>query len=250
MPLDPATAHAVHALFEALAIALGVRCYLGQRATGSVKAPFAVLAGCLLGAAIGNKAAFWLEMPELFSRSEGWMLLLTGQSIVGGLLGGLIGVEAAKLLSGQRASTGDRFVFPLLLAIGVGRIGCFLAGLNDATYGLPTTLPWGVDFGDGLPRHPTQLYEIVFCIALAAVLARWRAPLAATPGLRFKLMLSTYLLWRLGIDTIKPVHHPWPLGLSGIQWLCLAALSIYLPLTLRQLRRHARVPQESPMALL
>lgn len=41
----------------------------------------------------------------------------------------------------------------------VGRLGCFFAGLPDYTYGVPTDLPWGVNFGDGVPRHPVQLYE-------------------------------------------------------------------------------------------
>ena len=58
------------------------------------------------------------------------------------------------------------------------------------------------------------------------------------PGLRFKLMLSAYLLWRLLIDGLKPLPYAWPFGLSGIQWVCTLALSIYLPLTIRQWRQR------------
>jgi len=47
-----------------------------------------------------------------------------------------------------------------------------LTGLSDNTYGTPTNLPWAVNFGDGIPRHPTQLYEIAFLIALLPILYR------------------------------------------------------------------------------
>ena len=94
-------------------------------------------------------------------------LLWGGKTIVGGLLGGLIGVELTKRLVRWKHSTGDDFVYPLMLGLGLGRIGCFLTGLDDHTYGTPTTWFTGVNFGDGVYRHPTQLYEILFLIVLA-----------------------------------------------------------------------------------
>jgi len=56
-------------------------------------------------------------------------------------------------------------------------------------------------------------------------------------GLQFKLMLAGYLLWRLFIDALKPVPYAYPGNLSGIQLICLVALLVYLPITLRQLAR-------------
>jgi prolipoprotein diacylglyceryltransferase len=201
-------------------------------------AGFTVLLGCVLGAAIGNKAVFWIEMPHLWAQHGGWPgFFLMGQSMVGGLLGGLIGVEIAKALAGWKQSTGDLFVFPLLLALIVGRIGCFLAGLNDGTHGSPTGLPWGMDFGDGIRRHPAPLYEILFATGLWWLLGHWRQRLAAESGLLFKLFLAAYLVWRLGVDFLKPVPYAYPLGLSGIQWVCVVALALYSPLLGRQLRK-------------
>lgn len=240
---DPQLAHLAHSLLEAVALAIGARYYLmlrrRQKLPGALETRgFAVLAGCLLGAAIGNKAVFWIELPHLWASHGGLIgFFLGGQSVVGGLLGGLVGVELGKAWSGQRQSTGDLFVFPILLGLIVGRIGCFLAGLNDGTFGVATALPWGIDFGDGVPRHPTQLYEIGFAATLWRVLHRLRANFAVVPGLLFKLILSSYLLWRLAIDGIKPVIFAYPLGLSGIQWVCLAALAAYLPLLGRDLLR-------------
>ena len=222
----------------ALGAALWRRTLKGQQRGGAL-APgnFGVLVGLLTGAALGNKLVFLIERPDIAralweSRSLAW----PGQSIVGGLLGGLIGVEIAKQLTGQTRSTGDAMVWPIAVGLAIGRVGCFLAGLHDDTYGLPTTAPWGVDFGDGQPRHPTQLYEIAVVLPLGWLLHRARF---ATPGLAFKLFLASYLLWRFLVEFLKPVPVAWPLGLSGIQWTCLVALAVYLPLTLRAARRTA-----------
>lgn len=240
MIADAASAAWAHTAFAWAGMALGAtlwRATLRRQQRGGALAPgnFGVLVGLLIGAAIGNKLVFFIERPDIAltlwqTRSLAW----PGQSIVGGLLGGLIGVEIAKQLTGQTRSTGDAMVLPIAIGLAIGRVGCFLAGLHDDTYGLPTALPWGVDFGDGMPRHPTQLYEIAVVLALGVSLHRMRF---ATPGLAFKLFLSGYLLWRLLVEFLKPVPVAWPLGLSGIQWTCLVALAVYLPLTLRAARR-------------
>lgn len=239
-----ANAAGVHALFETAALLAGTQAYwLARRRAGQPSAfagpSFFILIGALLGAGLGSKAVFWMERPDLLSQFAYQPLALVfnaGQSVVGGLLGGLLGVELAKRFNGVTVSTGDLFVGPILLGLVVGRIGCFLGGLADDTYGLPTALPWGVDFGDGIARHPTQLYEVAFAATLWLALGRAAPRLAGMPGLRFRLMLSAYLLWRLAIEALKPVPYAWPGGMSGIQWVCLLALALYLPGTLIRLR--------------
>jgi prolipoprotein diacylglyceryltransferase len=153
------------------------------------------------------------------------------------LLGGLIGVEIAQEDGRRHAIDRDRFVVPILVGLIIGRIGCFIAGLADDTFGNPSSVPWAVDFGDGRRRHPTQLYDIGFALIALALLLRYKPVLARESGLQFKLMLAGYLLWRLAIDGLKPVPYAWPGGLSGIQLVCLAALLVYLPMTLRQFAR-------------
>jgi prolipoprotein diacylglyceryltransferase len=240
----------VHTAFEVCAYAAGMRVFLSRRrppasptlADGDRR--LWIIVGAALGAAIGSKLAFWFEDPAVaFAAFPDWRHLLGGKSIVGGLLGGLVGVETTKRALRQAASTGDDFVLPLAVGMAIGRLGCFFAGLADHTYGTPSSLPWAVDFGDGIPRHPTQLYEIAFVLAWVALL-RWRRrpddvhggtgaaggrmPEAAwRAGDVFRAYLAGYLLFRLAVETIKPAPHVyWP-GLTGIQWLCVLGLAYY-----------------------
>src|SRR5271155_4461683 len=58
---------------------------------------------------------------------------------------------------------------------GVGRIGCLVSG--DGDYGIPTHLPWGMSFPNGLVPttqkvHPTPIYELVVALLIAGYL--WR----------------------------------------------------------------------------
>jgi prolipoprotein diacylglyceryltransferase len=235
---DAAVAAVVHAFFEFAAIALGVALYRRARTRagqGAITAPgsFAAIGGLLAGAAIGNKVVFLIERPDVWQSLLDGRWAMPGQSIVGGLLGGLIGVELAKALTKQTRSMGDLMVLPLAFGIAFGRVGCFVAGLHDDTYGVATALPWGVDFGDGVSRHPTQLYDIAVVAVLAgAVHGRFDD----RPGLAFKCFLAGYLAWRLFVDGWKPVLQPYAGGLSGIQWVCLLALLGYAPLIWRQWR--------------
>src|SRR5439155_22715098 len=95
-----------------------------------------------------------------------------GRSIEGALAGGILAVELYKRSAGIEMRTGARFALPLAVGVAIGRIGCFLAGIDDFTYGTPTVLPWGHDFGDGIARHPVQLYESAAMLAAAVFYVR------------------------------------------------------------------------------
>ncbi len=92
-----------------------------------------------------------------------------GRSIVGALAGAIAAVEIFKRARGISGSTGLIFVPAFATSVVVGRWGCFLAGLSDETHGTPTALPWGHDFGDGVMRHPVQLYESFTMLAFLVV---------------------------------------------------------------------------------
>lgn len=156
-----------------------------------------------------------------------------GHSIAGAVAGGIVGVELFKLATGVRGSTGGPFVAPLALGIAIGRLGCFFAGLPDYTYGTPTHLPWGVDFGDGVARHPVQLYEsAAMLLFLAAYL-----PALATDSLLvrrrgFYLFVGWYALQRFAWEFLKP--YPAVLGPLNIFHMICIALIAYSVFMMRQ----------------
>ena len=212
-----------HMVMEVIAYSAGFQLYriLRPRFPGA-KVPFEqnlwIFVGAVFGALIGSKLLAWVEsLPEYWPHRFDPAVWAGGKTIVGGLLGGWAGVEIAKKALGIRHSTGDAFVFPLILGQCIGRIGCFLTGLDDHTYGNFTDLPFGVNFGDG-PRHPTQLYEIAFLLCLGAVLwvVRVRRRGLLSNGALFRLYLAGYLLFRFLIEFIKPTWKPYA-GLSAIQ---------------------------------
>ena len=227
------TAYWLHTGLEIAAYSLGFQLFRLQSKRHPRTPPLdrvqtlLLIAGAIAGAALGSKVAYWLYDPVYaFGDFPDPRRLLEGKSILGGLLGGLCGVEAAKRVAGISGSTGDRFVLPLTVGMVLGRIGCFLAGLDDHTYGNPTSLPWGVDFGDGVPRHPTQLYEILFLLAWSAWLHVRRARFARE-GDRFRAYLAMYLLYRLCVESIRPIPVVYFGALSGLQLLCIAGLLYY-----------------------
>ncbi len=143
----------------------------------------------------------------------------------------------AKKIVGIRYSTGDLFVVPFCVGLIIGRIGCFLAGLNDGTFGVATSLSWGMDFGDGIARHPTQLYDMLWAVTMLIILKSLYPKLKKVSGLSFKLLFISYMLWRFAVDSIKPVPYEYWFGWSGIQWGCLIAMVLYLPFVLKDIKR-------------
>jgi len=232
-----------HFVFETLAYFVGFRLYLALRKRHPLQMPPAkgltFLAATIVGAALGSKILYWLENPLLtWQHILDPVYLMEGKSIVGGLLGGLIAVEWIKKRIDWPHSTGDVMVFPLLVGMAIGRVGCFLTGLPDRTYGTPTTWITGVDFGDGVLRHPTQLYEIGFLLLLGLILYRLQQRRALPTGFLFQLFLFHYLLFRLLIDFIKPVEHVYA-GLNSIQVACVFAMIYYVYTMIRTWRQFA-----------
>ncbi|MBL7808380.1 MAG: prolipoprotein diacylglyceryl transferase [Saprospiraceae bacterium] len=219
-----------HLVFEMLAYTLGYRLYVWQRARSrdliSDEGRMWIFLGAALGAFLGSHVLGLLEHPDYLKQLnlQVWM----GQkTIIGGLLGGLVGVELTKKRIGVRTSSGDLMTYPLIFALAVGRIGCHLAGLTDGTHGIPSSLPWAVDFGDGISRHPVNLYEILFLSGLAACLY-WQERKQPFPdGFRFKIFMVAYLGWRFLLDYLKPVWQVPGLGLSSIQLAVMAGLAYY-----------------------
>jgi len=215
-----------HFVFEILAYVCGFRYLLylkkNTKDTISTDQRMWIVLAAAAGALIGSRSVGYFSDP---GASQTWMDIWVGwmrsKSILGGLLGGIIGVEVGKQCMGIKTYTGDLFVYPMLLGIIIGRMGCFFQGVSDGTSGNPSHLPWAMDMGDGIPRHPAQLYELFFLMALWAVLKHWEPRLVN--GARFKIFATAYFLYRFLIEFIKPVY-AYYFGLSAVQVACLVGL--------------------------
>nr|WP_321246550.1 prolipoprotein diacylglyceryl transferase family protein [uncultured Psychroserpens sp.] len=231
----------IHLILEYLAFFIAFRYYVVLRRTSKDHINsgnrLSIILGAALGALIGSRLIGILENPFVNFSEANIIQLLNTKTIMGGLFGGLLGVELAKKIIGEQSSSGDLFVFPIILGIFIGRVGCFLSGINEFTYGNVTTTPFGMDLGDGLLRHPTSLYELLFLMLLFIGLQQLRKRDDLKNGEIFKIFMLLYFGFRFGIEFIKPnVFHI--LGLSTIQLLCVICWLYYSPFIYQKLK-HA-----------
>lgn len=142
-----------------------------------------VVLGGRLGYIVFYKAAYYLQHPlEIFAVWQG------GMSFHGGFLGVLVAMWLFSRKSGKSWLTVTDFIAPLVpLGLGAGRIGNFI---NGELWGRPTDAAWGIIFpqaGDGIARHPSQLYQFALeGLALFALLWWFSAkprPAGAVSGL-------------------------------------------------------------------
>jgi phosphatidylglycerol---prolipoprotein diacylglyceryl transferase len=155
---------------------------------------FVLVSGAVAGGYGAGTLNLWLSGEPKF-----------GRSIVGALAGAIATIEIFKWRKGIKGSTGLIFVPAFATSVIIGRIGCYLSGLEDNTYGLPTALPWGHDFGDGVLRHPVQLYEslsMLLFLAVALILLARRQPFFICNG--FYLMVLFYSAQRFVWEFLKP----------------------------------------------
>ena len=147
--------------------------------------------------------------------------IIIGKSILGAIIGATIAVESFKKIMKIRGSTGAYFVPSLVIGIAIGRIGCFLSGLDDYTYGVETNFILGYDFGDGILRHPVQLYEsaimVLFFIYVLWVYFKNRDYFEKNIFYQFILLYATQrFVW----EFLKPYETLF-LGLNVFQFFCL-----------------------------
>ena len=194
---------------------------------------FIVMVGGILGARIAyvlaNFAHYRAHPIEIIRIDQGGLIFY------GGFLLAVLGVV---VLARRRRlpvwRLGDFAVTALPLGHAFGRVGCFL---NGCCYGAPTEVPWAVHQADAL-RHPVQLYETGFNLALYGtlhLLLRRHGP----PGLVVAAYLVGYGAWRFAIEFLRGDERlPVVAGLDAAQ--ALSAVLILAGLLLAAVLRAAR----------
>lgn len=220
----------IHLVLEYLAFFVAFRYYVylrkGFKDHISGNNRLSIILGAAIGALIGSRIVGLLENPFVEWSQANFINILNTKTIMGGLFGGLLGVELAKKRIGEIKSSGDLFVFPIILGVFIGRIGCFLSGVKEFTYGKVTDSVFGMDLGDQLLRHPISLYELVFLMLLFFSLKRLQNSFALKEGELFKWFMILYFGFRFCIEFLKP-NVFYFLGLSSIQILCVICWLYY-----------------------
>ena len=181
-----------------------------------------IYVSALVSAFIGAKLVYlgaegWLHWHD----ANRWVILATGKSITGALLGGYLGVEIAKRLLKYDGVTGDWFAIIVPVGVMLGRIGCMI---NGCCLGKVCAENWfTINDANGVPRWPASRMEFFFNALMLGVilLLRWGR---IAPGQLFHIYLMAYGIFRFFHEFLRDT--PQILGpVSGYQ---IAALAVAL----------------------
>ncbi len=172
-----------------------------------------IIMAAAIGGIAGSKIYYLIEN---FSRTIqdpiGMIFSGSGLVFLGGLIGGTLGVTIVLRKRKLHWLTFADVVAPLLiLGYAIGRVGCFLVG-DD--YGIPSRLPWAMNFEKGLPSttthsfeayypwvdisgwtagpltvHPTQMYETILGLLIFAFLWKKRTSIVRAGSLFFMYLI-------------------------------------------------------------
>ena len=192
-----------------------------------------VLAGVVLGALAGAKIVHAASYPQLLAidaLGEFW-ILAAGYSVPGGLAGAWIGLILTAW--GRTGEWADAFLPAIVAMLLIVDSGTLLWSLTEPGYGIPAR-HFGINFGDGVRRHPVMLYDAAFLALMLwgnCVLRRHGWTLG---GLRSCVLWAGYFAASLLMAFLKPpfgpalllekIHlrpHLYAPGLTAEQWLCI-----------------------------
>ena len=227
----------VHLLFDLLAY--GVGAFLTWRVFKPSKPSianetlrYAYYTVAIVGAVLG---AIVIGSLNIYYSLESRETLFVGKSILGAIVGATVVIEIFKKVVKIEGSTGAYFVPSLAIGIAIGRLGCFFSGLEDYTYGVVTDSFLGYDFGDGLFRHPVQLYEsaVMGLFFLYVVYTYFKNKNYFEKYIFYQFILL-YAIQRFMWEFLKPYETIF-LGLNIFQFFCLG-LMVYALVHLKKVR--------------
>ncbi|MBU0672704.1 MAG: prolipoprotein diacylglyceryl transferase [Candidatus Margulisbacteria bacterium] len=178
----------------------------------------AAIVGARLLYVIGTWNQFEGNILEMFMVQRGGLIFLGGL-----ILAVLVVIGYARIKKINVLKLLDILTPGTALGYAITRIGCFL---NGCCFGLPTKLPWGLEFPFGslaysyYPHehiHPTQLYSSGSMLAAFVILLILYQK-KKYDGFVFYWGLLFYSIYRMLVEFLRfsPVH--W-LGLTPSQWV-------------------------------
>jgi phosphatidylglycerol:prolipoprotein diacylglycerol transferase len=188
-----------------------------------------IYVAALTSAFIGAKLVYLGAEGWMFWHApDRWLILATGKTILGALLGGYAGVEIAKKLLDYPTPTGDFFAFVVPVGIVIGRIGCLLHGCCLGAVCAPAW--WTVRDARGVARWPAVPAEIAFNLAILAVFLaiKWRRTRHRTTTLQgqlFHVYLIAYGLFRFAHEFVRATPR-FGGGFTGYQCAALAVAAL------------------------
>jgi prolipoprotein diacylglyceryl transferase len=253
LSLDPIRVH-FYALFILLGIALAI--WIGSRRfkqrggqAGMIldialwAVPFGIVGGRIFHVLTHWDYYFYAgaDLTKVFAVWEG------GLAIFGALLLGSVGAFIGARTAGIKfLAFADAIAPGVLVAQAIGRIGNYF---NNELFGLPTTLPWGLEISTanpaypaGLPAgvlfHPTFLYELIWNLMGFAVLIWLDRKLKLRWGQMFAAYLITYSIGRAFIESIRIDPSEIFFGLRTNVWSAIFTIAIGVALFVWSRRRH------------
>lgn len=175
----------------------------------------------------------------------GFLLSGSGWVWYGGVIGGALAVALLCRRRGVPFIVAADIASPgLAVGLAIGRIGCQLSG--DGDYGVPTNLPWGMSYPDGVVPttdrvHPAPVYEMVACFGIFGYLwSRYRPELAAGDLFGRYLVLSGIVRFLIEFVRRNPA---WLIGLTTAQWISVGCIAAGVWLVRRRVAPQAPTPE-------
>ena len=251
-----------HGVFTFIAVAVAVFLVVrwGSREGMVVDVLCSVSMWAIIGGVVGARALhvidFWdvVYQHDFVSVFQVWQ---GGIAIFGAILGGFVGGSLYLMIrnSGwflalwrpfapafgqpnkanlpKLGHLADITAPALLVAMAIGRIGDIINGEHFAKL---TDLPWGVIYthpgSPGFDRpssHPAVAYELLFDVALLAVLWPLRKRLRPN-GMFFALYAATYSIGRFFLSFLRLEYNTYFGGLNEAQIVALIVIIITVPL--------------------
>ena len=187
------------------------------------------------------------DLTKVFAIWEG------GLAIYGALAFGTVGAYLGARTAGIKfLAFADAIAPGVLLAQAFGRLGNYF---NNELFGLPTTLPWGLEistsndaypqgFPAGILFHPTFLYEMIWnTIGFAALILLDRR-LKLQWGQMFAAYLVVYSIGRAFIESIRIDPSEIYFGLRTNVWSAIFGMAVGIAIFVWSRRTH-REPETS-----